>query len=236
MINFSGKQLAVLIDPDSWNINYIEQLQQSIDVIDFFLIGGSLIHKGKFEEVIKDVKFRFKQKIYIFPGNGFQISSQADGILFLSLLSSRNPEYLAGIQIQAAPIIKSVGLDTLSCAYLLIEGGKISTTSYITQSLPIPIDKPDIAVSTALAAQMFGFKSVYLEAGSGALQSVPIQFIEKIKATTKLPLFSGGGVRNVNQIIELWNAGADVVVVGNALEGKTDLLKELSLLKKVNTF
>jgi len=225
------KQVAVLIDPDKQTE---ESLAQLVDLAenartDFFFVGGSLLLEDRFEKTISYIKERSKIPVIIFPGNNYQISAKADAILFLSLISGRNPEYLIGQQVIAAPLIKEANLETIPTSYLLIDGGRISTTSYITQTVPIPNDKPDIAVATALAGEMLGMKLIYLEAGSGAINSVSAEMIKAVKKNISVPLIVGGGIRSAEQAEEICKAGADIIVVGNILEKEPQLLMEISL-------
>ncbi len=227
----SNKQLAVLIDPDKHTEESLEQLVELAENArtDFFFVGGSLLLEDRFEKTIAYIKERSKIPVVIFPGNSYQVSAKADAILFLSLISGRNPEYLIGQQVIAAPLIKEVNIETIPTGYLLIDGGRISTTSYITQTVPIPNDKPDIAVATALAGEMLGMKLIYLEAGSGAVNSVSREMIKAVKKNISAPLIVGGGIRSAEQAEETCKAGADIIVVGNILEKEPELLMEISL-------
>jgi phosphoglycerol geranylgeranyltransferase len=227
----SNKQLAVLIDPDKQTEESLEQLVELAENArtDFFFVGGSLLLEDRFEKTIAYIKERSKIPVVIFPGNSYQVSAKADAILFLSLISGRNPEYLIGQQVIAAPLIKEVNIETIPTGYLLIDGGRISTTSYITQTVPIPNDKPDIAVATALAGEMLGMKLIYLEAGSGAINSVSTEIIKAVKKNISVPLIVGGGIRSAEQAEETCKAGADIIVVGNILEKEPQLLMEISL-------
>ena len=165
----------------------------------------------------------------LFPGNNYQLCEEADALLLLSLISGRNPEYLIGQHVVAAPLIKESGIEAIPTGYLLIDGGKISTTSYITQTVPIPADKPDVAVATALAGEQLGLKLIYLEAGSGAANPVSAEMISAVKKNVSLPLIVGGGIRSGAQAEAACQAGADIIVVGNILEKAPELLMELSL-------
>ncbi len=225
------KQLAVLIDPDKHNEETLAQLLHLAQNArtDFFFVGGSLLLQDRFEKTIAYIKEHSKIPLIIFPGNNYQLSPRADAILFLSLISGRNPEYLIGQQVIAAPLIKKANLETIPTGYLLIDGGRTSTTSYITQTVPIPNDKPDIAVATALAGEMLGMKLIYLEAGSGAVNPVSAEMITAVKKNISVPLIVGGGIRSAEQAEEICKAGADIIVVGNILEKEPQLLMEISL-------
>lgn len=227
----AGKQLAVLIDPDKQSVKTLLPLIQLAENarVDFFFVGGSLLLENTFEQTIETIKANSKIPVVIFPGNNYQISKQADAVLFLSLISGRNPEYLIGQHVTAAPLLKEANIETIPTGYLLIDGGRISTTSYITQTVPIPNDKPDIAVATALAGEMLGMKLIYLEAGSGAENFVSTKMIQAVKKNISVPLIVGGGIRTGEQAEEICKAGADIIVVGNILEKQPELLMEIAL-------
>lgn len=228
---FDGKKkLAVLIDPDNYDETSLKiLLKKAVETkVAYLLVGGSLLVENKFASTIQFLKSNTKIPVIIFPGSAFQVNEKADGILFLSLVSGRNPEYLIGQQVVAAPMVKQANLEVIPTAYILVEGGKISTTTYITQSLPIPFDKPEIAVSTALAASYLGMKAIYLEAGSGADFPVNTQMIAAVKKMVNLPLIVGGGISNSEAAKAALNAGADIIVVGNILEKNIAALEEIS--------
>jgi phosphoglycerol geranylgeranyltransferase len=234
--NTASKKLAVLIDPDRQQEPQLLALikQAAAAKVDFFFVGGSLLMEDVFEKTIAFVKANTDIPVVIFPGNNYQLSAQADALLMLSLLSGRNAEYLIGQHVVAAPAIKAAGLETIATGYLLIDGGRISTTSYITQTVPIPHDKPDIAVATALAGEMLGMQLIYLEAGSGAKNHVPEAMIRAVKNSIGIPLLVGGGIRSSEAAEAVCRAGADVIVVGNVLEKEPELLMEISLAVHAN--
>ncbi len=225
------KLLAVLIDPDKHDGASLQQLVTYAQNarVDFFFIGGSLLLENRFEETVAYIKEHSSIPAILFPGNNYQVSAKADAILFLSLISGRNPEYLVGQHVIAAPALKEAGIEVIPTGYLLIDGGRISSTSYITQTLPIPNDKPDIAVATALAGEMLGMKLIYLEAGSGAENPVSAEIIAAVKQQISVPLIVGGGIRTAEQAEEICRSGADVIVLGNVLEKEPELLMEISL-------
>ena len=231
IVSSSHPKLAVLIDPDKQNP---ESLLALVNLatnckVDFFFIGGSLLLEKNFEATIENIKASCSIPVIIFPGNNYQLSSRADAVLFLSLISGRNPEYLIGQQVVAAPTIKRMGLEAIPTGYILIDGGRDSSTSYITQTMPIPHDKTDLAVATAQAGELLGMKLIYLEAGSGAKNSVSAEMIKTVKQNISVPLIVGGGIRTSEQAEEICKAGADILVVGNALEETPGLLMEISL-------
>ena len=222
------KNVALLIDPDKAD-DRLEFILRNAEIseISFYLVGGSLLIQGDFNETIRRIK-RFSQKpVIIFPGNTDQISSEADAILFLSLISGRNPEFLIGRHVEAAPKIKKSGLEVISTAYILIESGGSTTVSYISGTNPIPADKPEIVACTALAGQFLGLKTIYLEAGSGARNPVSPEVIRIVKKTVECPIFVGGGIKQPDQALTLGKAGADILVVGNLAENNPEKLIEI---------
>lgn len=230
----SKKQIAVLIDPDKTDANKLVKTIQQTELakVDFYLVGGSLLLKNNLEEIIAVIKKNSKKKVYLFPGNPSQISAKADGILLLSLISGRNAELLIGNHVLAAPILKQSKLTIISTGYILIESGSQTTVSYISNTTPIPANKPAIAACTALAGEQLGLKTIYLEAGSGAQNSVSKEIIKAVKKQINIPLIVGGGIRSKEQIETAFLAGADVVVIGTAIENDITFLQELSTIKK----
>ena len=229
------KHFAVLIDPDKPAVNPLSDFLKTAENAGAacILIGGSLLSTFSFETLVKEVKRNTSLPVLLFPGNNMQISSEADGILFLSLLSGRNPEYLIGQHIHAAPILKNTGLEIIPTAYLLIESGKTTTAAYISNTTPIPSDKPEIAAATALAGQYLGMKAIYLDAGSGAINRVNTDIINRVAKETNLPLVVGGGIRSSGDLLEAFSAGANLVVIGNHLESNPELLSEISAVKRI---
>jgi putative glycerol-1-phosphate prenyltransferase len=225
------KGLAILIDPDKADEGHLQKmlLWANKVPVSYIFIGGSLLLKDQFHKVVRQINDLSEIPILLFPGNNTQISPDADGILFLSLLSGRNAELLIGQHVHAAPQIRDAGLEAISTAYLLVDGGKATTASYISQSLPIPADKPEISATTALAGKYLGFQCIYLDAGSGAEKPVPVSHIEAVKHATGKPVIVGGGIRSVQRAEEAWKAGADIIVVGNALEASQEFADELAV-------
>lgn len=219
--------LAVLVDPDKFNPELI-QLADSTKVA-CFLVGGSKLEKGDTTKTIKAIKRVSKIPVVLFPGDETQLSKEADGLLLLSLLSGRNPDYLIEKHISAAPIIKKMKLPYLSTAYLLIDGGKTSTTQKVTNTRPLNPNNKSYIVNTAIAAEQLGFKALYLEAGSGAKNSIPNSLIKKVKQEVSIPVIVGGGIDSARKAKELISSGANMIVVGNALEKNVYLLAEISL-------
>ncbi|MCO6494416.1 MAG: geranylgeranylglyceryl/heptaprenylglyceryl phosphate synthase [Bacteroidetes bacterium] len=222
------KKLAILIDPDTdFSITKaILENTKKVDV-DIIFVGGSLLYKGRIDECIDFIKAHTNLPIVIFPGSEIQISEKADALLFLSLISGRNPDLLIGKHVTVAPFLKQMGLEVIPTGYMLIEGGNVTTASYISQTIPIPSDKPGVAMATAIAGEFLGLKLIYLDGGSGAKNPVPIDMIRMVSNNVSLPLIVGGGIRNKQSIKDAWNAGADIVVVGNLLESNPDELQGL---------
>lgn len=223
------KGLAVLLDPDKEGSRGLpDKIKKLADAgPDFFFVGGSLITGNSFHVLLEAIRHHCDVPVVLFPGSNLHIQGDADGILFLSLISGRNPEFLIGQHVVAAPLLKNSGLEILPTAYLLIDGGKPTTVSYISNTQPIPADKPEIAVCTAMAGEMLGLQLVYLDAGSGAENPVPAGMIAAVKENTGLPVIVGGGIRSAEEAGSAWRAGADCIVVGNALEQKPDLLAKI---------
>ena len=227
-----GAGYFVLIDPDKQEIHEAIELAQQCEEaeVDALLVGGSLLFGPVFEELIKGIKSECRLPVVIFPGSTRQICNTADAILFLSLISSRNPNNIIGDQVVAAPVLKSMGLEAISTAYLFIESGNITSAQYLSDTRPMPRDKPDIAMAHALAAEYLGMKMVYLEAGSGAHQAIPESLIKALYDYISIPLIVGGGIRTPEEARKKVKAGASFIVTGNVLEKNRDfgLLKAFS--------
>jgi len=225
------KQLAVLIDPD---MHTAESLQELIEIakstkVSFFLVGGSLVFKSV-DNVVEQLKKQSNIPVVLFPGSLLQISGKADGILLLSLISGRNPEYLIGNHVIAAPVLKQSRLEIISTGYILVENSKITSVEYMSNTKPIPANKPDIAVATAIAGEMLGLKAIYLEAGSGASHAVNATMISEIKKNISLPLIVGGGITSKKQAQDVINAGADIIVIGTAAEKDPAFLQDIATI------
>ena len=230
--NEHKKALAVLIDPDQATesvLNIVHHCKRNS--IDYIFVGGSLVTSGVLSQTLSIIKDNFDGTVYIFPGNEFMVDEQADGILFLSLLSGRNPEYLIGKQVVAAPGLASSSLDIVPTAYLLIDGGKETSVSYISNTNPIPADKADIAVATALAGKMMGMQCLYMDAGSGAINCVPPKMIAAVKKHTQLPLIIGGGIRTAEAARAAYIAGADIIVIGNGAEDDRSIIQSIAIAR-----
>lgn len=225
-LDIFGEQpkLAVLIDPDHSEEENLEVLLDhlSLGLSDIVLIGGSTTRVVDIDHVVRRVKARCSSPVYLFPGSALQISKYADGLLLPSLISGRNPTYLIGKHVEAARLIKKSNIKVIPMGYILIEGGKMSTTSYVTNTLPIPSHLPDLAADTALAGQFLGLRCIYLEAGSGASRPVDIGLISKVKEQITIPLIVGGGITTPDQLVLARESGADMVVLGSVLEERPD--------------
>ena len=224
------KKFAVLIDPDKIKTKNIRQI---IDLsisskIDYFFIGGSLLVNNVLNECIQDIKKYCNIPVILFPGGITQVSLYADAILLLSLISGRNPDLLIGRHVEVAPILAKSQLEVLSTGYMLIDGGVPTSASYMSNTTPIPNNKDEIAVCTALAGELLGLKLIYMDAGSGAKQPISLSMIASVSKHTSVPLIVGGGIRTPEQAYKSAKAGADVIVVGNAIESNPDLLVEIA--------
>lgn len=225
------KHLAVLIDPDS--IESESQLvnicQRSNDaLIDFILVGGSLITNGFFDKCIQIIKQHTQIPVVLFPGNIMQVSKDADAILLLSLISGRNPDLLIGKHVLAAPMLKQSGLEIIPTGYMLIDGGNITSVSYMSNTTPIPAEKHSIAACTAMAGEMLGLQVTYMDAGSGAQHPISTKIISAVRESVNGPIFIGGGIKTPEGAVAACKAGADVVVVGNAFEKEPELINQIA--------
>jgi putative glycerol-1-phosphate prenyltransferase len=226
----SKKSFAVLIDPDKVNDNSVEELiQLSLDAdVDYFLVGGSLVVSTYLDECVQLIKRRCNIPVILFPGSPSQVSKYADALLYLSLISGRNPELLIGQHVVSAPFVKKSGLEIMSTGYMVIDGGAPTTVSYISNASPLPADKNEIAMCTAMAGEMLGMKLIYMDAGSGAKKAISESMIQKVAACIEVPLIVGGGITTAEKAYLNCKAGADVIVVGNAIEKDASLIKEIA--------
>ncbi|MCF6169610.1 MAG: geranylgeranylglyceryl/heptaprenylglyceryl phosphate synthase [Bacteroidales bacterium] len=224
------KQLAVLIDPDKLSVAQLEVTAKNAQKagVDFFFVGGSLMTSDMLYHSVKILKEYSNVPVVLFPGNSYQIARNADAILFLSLISGRNPDMLIGMHVLAAPYVKLSGLKTIPTGYMLIDSGKPTSVTYMSNSFPIPNDKNDIAACTAMAGEMLGMKLIYMDAGSGAGQTVPEKMIRFVKDSIETPLIVGGGIRTTEKLQSVMEAGTDIVVVGNRFEEDPNLIFEFA--------
>ncbi|HEX5553848.1 MAG TPA: geranylgeranylglyceryl/heptaprenylglyceryl phosphate synthase [Chitinophagaceae bacterium] len=224
------KSFAVLIDPDKVSLQRLDLLiGQSVAAgVDFFFMGGSLVLTDNLDESILHIKKNCNIPVVLFPGNPSQLSRHADALLYLSLISGRNADLLIGQHVISAPAVKQSGLEVISTGYMVVDGGAPTTVSYISNAAPIPADKEDIALCTAMAGEMLGKKVIYMDAGSGAKVPVTDSMIRRVAENIAIPLIVGGGIRNAEKAYLNCKAGADVVVVGNAIEKEDFLIKEIA--------
>jgi len=224
------KSFAVLIDPDKVNDNNMKQLiEMAVSAkVDYFLVGGSLVISNYLDECVQFIKRNCSIPVILFPGSPNQVSKYADALLYLSLISGRNADLLIGQHVVSAPVVKQSGLEILPTGYMVIDGGAPTTVSYISNATPIPADKNEIAVCTAMAGEMLGMKLIYMDAGSGAKRAITEDMIAKVAAVIEVPLIIGGGIIEPEKAYLNCKAGADVIVVGNAIEKDPNLIKEMA--------
>lgn len=219
--------LVVLIDPDKASPQHISRLCGLFadSKPDMLFVGGSLVCSA-IDDVVAELKRQTDVPVVLFPGNAAQLSPQADALLMLSLISGRNADYLIGQHVHAAPAIAQSGIEVIPTGYMLIESGVQTSVEYISNTKPIPRGKTDIALATAMAGEQLGLRMLYLEAGSGAQQPVPAEMISAVRQKISIPLIVGGGLRSREAIAEAYNAGADIVVVGTAVESDPEILRQ----------
>lgn len=227
-------QIAVLIDPEKCsNFDALKSLlaKASFAKIDYIFVGGSTVTKDEFDSTIDFIKKHSSIPLVIFPGSSHQISEKADAILYLSLLSGRNPDYLIGHHVQSASEIIKMDIEVIPTAYMLIDGGNKSSVAYVSQTTPIPRENTSIAKNTAIAGVLQGKKLLYFDAGSGAKYSVPLEIVNKV-ASLNTPIIIGGGVRSIEQLHSFKEAGVNVIVIGNHIEKNSDFLLDLHYYSK----
>ncbi len=225
---------AVLADPDKISPNdmrYLAELCNDAGV-DFLFIGGSLLMAHQLDASIQSFKAESDIPVVLFPGSPAQVTPYADALLYLSVISGRNAELLIGQHVVSAPVVKASGLEVISTGYMIIDGGVPTTVSYMSNATPIPANKPEIALCTAWAAEMQGKHVLYMDAGSGAKHPVSVDMIRKVSSHTDIPLIVGGGIHTPEKVFANCQAGANVVVVGNAIERDPLLIKELCAATK----
>ncbi len=226
------KGIAILIDPDDISEERCIQFARTAQEagVSYFFVGGSLLTSDKLEQTVSLLKDHSSIPVLLFPGSHSHITAQADALLFLSLISGRNPDFLIGQQVLAAPSIKRSGLETIATGYILVDSGEPTTVSYISNTQPIPANKPEIAACTALAGELLGLKLFYLEGGSGAKNPVSAKMIAATKRAIDSPLIVGGGIKSLEAAQRAFDAGADIIVVGTAIEENAAFLNELGKL------
>ena len=225
------KSFSVLIDPDkvadSRSLVKVLNMSQE-NKVDYFFLGGSLITTNNISQILSVIKDNSNIPVVLFPGSNMQIVSEADAILFLSLISGRNAELLIGQHVVAAPILKKLTMEILSTGYILVNAGNQTTVSYMSNTQPIPYEKPSVAACTAMAGEMLGLRLIYLDAGSGAKMPVSNKMISMVRKSVSVPLIVGGGINSGEKAENILSAGADMIVIGNGIEEKPELLIEVS--------
>jgi putative glycerol-1-phosphate prenyltransferase len=226
IINRRGAGFIMLLDPDGLSPEKMKEMIPSAieNGVDLFFVGGTLLISQNFDEYVRIIKQEAGETpVILFPGSIFQVSKYADAILFLSVISGRNPAYLIDHQVLAAPRVWQMQLESISCGYMLVESGQMTSAEFMSNSRPLPRNKPDLALAHALAAQYLGFKVIYLEAGSGAQLAVPEEMITAISKTISIPLIVGGGIKTPEIAAKKVDAGASFVVIGNHFENPENL-------------
>ena len=224
------KSFAVLIDPDKVNNNNMGQLIELAVAakVDYFFVGGSLVISNYLDECLQLIKKSCSIPTILFPGSPSQVSKYADALLYLSLISGRNPELLIGQHVVSAPAVKKSGLEIMPTGYMVVDGGAPTTVSYISNASPLPADKNEIAVCTAMAGEMLGMQLIYMDAGSGAKLPITESMIEHVSKAIQIPLIIGGGIIEQEKAYLNCKAGADVIVVVNAIEKDASLIREMA--------
>ncbi len=224
------KSFALLIDPDKQDLSQLLTIINKAEKakVDYFFVGGSLLTYDSLDTCLKTIKNNSTIPVVLFPGNAMQVNDKADGILFLSLISGRNAEMLIGKQVITAPILKQSSLEVLSTGYILVDSGKPTTASYMSNTTPIPADKDTVSACTAMAGEMLGLKLIFMDGGSGAKNPISSKMIATVSKSIDAPLIIGGGINSGEKALVNCKAGADNIVVGNAIEKNEDLISEIS--------
>ncbi len=221
------KIILPLIDPDKFIESQLVNIQNlDRDIVPLILIGGSLI-SSPIETVVNRIKQQCDIPVVLYPGSPSHITKNIDAILFLSMISGRNPDLLIGHHVIAAPLLKKMQIESIPTGYMLIDGGTPTSVEYISQTQPIPANKNEIAVATAIAGEMLGLKMIYMDAGSGAKNPISEDMISNVKKNIEIPLIIGGGIRDAIQAEKSFKAGADAIIVGTAFEEKSNIIKEM---------
>jgi phosphoglycerol geranylgeranyltransferase len=223
-------QIALLIDPEkTLDPGALTELVKKAEFagIHYFFVGGSTVLRSDLERVVSALKRLSNIPVVLFPGAAHQLSPEADALLFLNLISGRNPDFLIGHHVQCAEEVDAMNLEVIPTSYLLIDGGKMSSVAYISQTTPIPRDQANIILKTALAGQLMGQRLTYLDAGSGALEPVPEEVIRFLKSRITTPIIVGGGIQRIETMEQLTAAGANILVIGNKIEENIDFLLDI---------
>ena len=226
----NNKSFALLIDPDKQDLSQLLTIINKAEKakVDYFFVGGSLLTYDSLDTCLKTIKNNSTIPVVLFPGNAMQVNDKADGILFLSLISGRNAEMLIGKQVITAPILKQSSLEVLSTGYILVDSGKPTTASYMSNTTPIPADKDTVSACTAMAGEMLGLKLIFMDGGSGAKNPISSKMITTVSKSIDAPLIIGGGINSGEKALVNCKAGADIIVVGNAIEKNEDLISEIA--------
>jgi phosphoglycerol geranylgeranyltransferase len=224
------KSFAVLVDPDKVSHSSLHELiALAVEArVDYFFVGGSLVISDHLDDCVRQIKSACSLPVLLFPGSPSQITRYADALLYLSLISGRNADLLIGQHVVSAPFVKKSGLEIIPTGYMVIDGGAATTVSYISNAAPVPADKSEIAMCTAMAGEMLGMKLIYMDAGSGAKKAITEEMIATVARHIQVPLIVGGGIRDAEKSYLNCKAGADVIVVGNAIEKNASLIKEMA--------
>jgi len=228
-MNQGNKLLAILLDPDKIHVDSIDETINRINNsgVDFIFVGGSIVEESVTDKLVSKIKELTSLPVVLFPGNYIQITSNADAILFLSLISGRNPEYLINQQVKAVPYLNKSELEVIPTGYILVDGGKETAVQRVSETKPILAENIDEITQTAMAGMYMGNKLIYLEAGSGALNPVSAAAIKSVKKNLNIPLIVGGGIRSKTELLEAYKNGADVVVIGTAFEENNNFLQKI---------
>lgn len=237
ILNSKSKKFVLLIDPDRHSKESLKETCKLVNIsaVDFLFIGGSLVSE-RLDMAINEIHEHTSVPVILFPGSLLQLSDKADGILLLSLISGRNPDLLIGNHVLAAPFLKKSRIEVIPTGYILIDGENVSSVEYISNTKPIPQNKPDIVVATAIAGEMTGNKLIYLESGSGAKKCIDTNLIQLVKKNISVPLVVGGGIKTPKNVEEAFTAGADIVVVGTAVENNPELLFPMAEVSTLFSF
>lgn len=227
----SAGKFAVLVDPDKTPVAQVPELCAYAREarVDIWLVGSSLLVEDHVDSIVLALKTYSDIPVVLFPGSSLQVTPAADALLLLSLISGRNADMLIGRHVEVAGRLAASQLELIPTGYMLVEGGNLTTAAYMSHSMPIPRQKPEVAAMTALAGTQLGLQAVYLDAGSGAQQPVPEEMIRLVRKTVSVPMFVGGGIRTPEDAGRACRAGADIIVVGNALEQSPSLMLQLAM-------
>jgi putative glycerol-1-phosphate prenyltransferase len=223
------KLVGILLDPDKLRADQVEDCLETIDSqgVDLLLVGGSTVQNGETQALVSKIKESSSLPVVLFPGDFSQITDQADALLFLNLISGRNPEYLINQQVKSVPLIRETDLEVIPTAYILVDGGVETSVARVSQTRPLSPEDEESILNTAIAGAYMGNKLVYLEAGSGAKNPVPGALIRELRSRIDIPIIAGGGIRSHDQMAAAFESGADMVVIGTAFEKNPEILRQI---------